>query len=162
NPTALERFRCEAVRYAKLRHEHIVGLHEFGEANGIHFLALDYVDGIDLHEYISRKGLLDEDEACLLMTQAVRALAYLHQQQIIHGDIKPSNILITQKDGWPVLKLTDLGLARDLNGDEFRLTRTGYMVGTIDYIAPEQARDSRSADPRSDIYSLGCTFYHML
>jgi serine/threonine protein kinase len=162
NPTTLERFRREAGRYAKLRHEHIVRLHEFGEANGIHFLALDYVDGIDLHEYISRKGSLDEDEACLLITQAVRALAYLHQQQIIHRDIKPSNILMTKKDGWPILKLTDLGLARDLSGDEFRLTGTGYMVGTIDYIAPEQARDSRSADPRSDIYSLGCTFYHML
>jgi serine/threonine protein kinase len=161
-PTSLERFRREAGRYAKLRHEHIVRLHEYGEANGIHFLALDYVPGIDLHEYISRVGVLEEDEACWLITQAVRALAYLHDQQIIHRDIKPSNFLVTHKDGWPVLKLTDLGLARDLGGDEFRLTRTGDMVGTIDYIAPEQARDSQSADPRSDIYSLGCTFYHML
>ncbi len=162
NPTTLERFRREAGRYAKLSHEHIVRLHEFGEANGIHFLALDYVDGIDLHEYISRKGTLDADEACLLITQAVRALAYLHQQNIIHRDIKPSNILLTKKNGWPIIKLTDLGLAREISGDEIRLTRTGYMVGTIDYIAPEQARDSQSADPRSDIYSLGCTFYHML
>src|SRR5437773_2746677 len=162
NPTTLERFRREAGRYAKLSHEHIVRLHEFGEANGIHFLALDYVDGIDLHEYISRKGTLDADEACLLITQAVRALAYLHQQNIIHRDIKPSNILITKKNGWPIIKLTDLGLAREISGDEIRLTRAGYMVGTIDYIAPEQARDSQSADPRSDIYSLGCTFYHML
>jgi serine/threonine protein kinase len=161
-PTSLERFRREAGRYAKLRHEHIVRLHEYGEANGIHFLALDYVPGIDLHEYISRIGSLAEDEACWLITQAVRALAYLHQQQIIHRDIKPSNFLVTHKDGWPILKLTDLGLARDLGGDEFRLTRAGDMVGTIDYIAPEQARDSGSADPRSDIYSLGCTFYHML
>jgi serine/threonine protein kinase len=162
NPTTLERFRREAVRYANLHHEHVVRLHEFGEVNGIHFLALDYVDGIDLHEYINRKGTLDADEACLLITQAVRALAYLHQQNIIHRDIKPSNILITKKDGWPIIKLTDLGLAREINGDEIRLTGNGYMVGTIDYIAPEQARDSQSADPRSDIYSLGCTFYHML
>jgi serine/threonine protein kinase len=162
NPKSLERFRREAGRYAKLRHEHIVRLHEYGEANGIHFLALDYVPGIDLHEYISRRGVLEEDEACWLITQAVRALAYLHDQQIIHRDIKPSNFLVTHKDGWPVLKLTDLGLARDLGSDEFRLTRTGDMVGTIDYIAPEQARDSQSADPRSDIYSLGCTLYHML
>jgi serine/threonine protein kinase len=162
NPRTLERFRREAGRYAKLSHEHIVRLHEFGEANGIHFLALDYVDGIDLHEYISRKGTLDADEACLLVTQAVRALAYLHQQNIIHRDVKPSNILITKKNDWPIIKLTDLGLAREISGDEIRLTRTGYMVGTIDYISPEQARDSQSADPRSDIYSLGCTFYHML
>src|SRR5262249_4844177 len=127
NPTTLERFRQEAVRYVKLRHEHIVRLHEFGEVNGIHFLALDYVDGIDLHEHINRKGSLDAGEACLLITQAVRALAYLHQQNIIHRDIKPSNILITKKDGWPIIKLTDLGLAREMGGDDIRLTGSGYM-----------------------------------
>lgn len=162
DPTTLERFRREAVRFAKLHHENIVRLCEFGQANGIHFLALEFVDGIDLHEYISRKGQLDPNEASLVLTQAVRALAYLHQQQIIHRDVKPSNFLVTRKPGWPVIKMTDLGLAREMGGDEIRLTRTGYMVGTIDYMAPEQARDSRSADRRSDIYSLGCTFYHML
>jgi hypothetical protein len=162
DPATLERFRQEAVRFAKLHHENIVRLCEFGQANGIHFLALEYVDGIDLHEYISRKGHLEPDEASLVLTQAVRALAYLHQQQIIHRDVKPSNFLVTRNPGWPVIKLTDLGLARELGGDEIRLTRTGYMVGTIDYMAPEQARDSRSADRRSDIYSLGCTYYHML
>jgi serine/threonine protein kinase len=162
NPTTLERFRQEAVRFAKLRHENIVRLYEFGQANGIHFLALEYVDGIDLHEHIGHVGQLDLEEASLMLTQAVRALAYLHQQQIIHRDVKPSNILVTRKHGWPVIKLTDLGLAREIGGDEIRLTRTGFMVGTIDYMAPEQARDSRAADGRSDIYSLGCTFYHML
>jgi len=162
NPTTLERFRQEAVRFAKLRHENIVRLYEFGQANGIHFLALEYVDGIDLHEHISRKGQLETGEACLVLAQAIRALAYLHQQQIVHRDIKPSNFLVTRKPGWPVVKLTDLGLAREMGADEIRLTRTGYMVGTIDYMAPEQARDSTTADRRSDIYSLGCTFYHML
>jgi serine/threonine protein kinase len=162
NPTTLERFRQEAVRFAKLRHENIVRLYEFGQANGIHFLALEYVNGIDLHEYISRKGQLDSEEASLVLTQAIRALAYLHQQQIIHRDIKPSNFLVTRKKDWPVIKLTDLGLAREMGEDEIRLTRAGFMVGTIDYMAPEQARDSRSADRRSDIYSLGCTLYHMV
>jgi serine/threonine protein kinase len=162
NPTTLERFRQEAVRFAKLRHENIVRLYEFGQANGIHFLALEYVDGIDLHEHISLKGQLETGEACLMLGQAIRALAYLHQQQIVHRDIKPSNFLVTRKPGWPVVKLTDLGLAREMGGDEIRLTRAGYMVGTIDYMAPEQARDSSAADRRSDIYSLGCTFYHML
>ncbi len=162
NPTTLERFRQEAVRFAKLRHENIVRLYEFGQANGIHFLALEYVDGIDLHEHISRHGQLDLEEASLVLTQAIRALAYLHHQQIIHRDVKPSNFLVTRKHGWPVIKLTDLGLAREVGGDEIRLTRTGFMVGTIDYMAPEQARDSRAADRRSDIYSLGCTFYHMM
>jgi serine/threonine protein kinase len=162
NPGTLERFRQEAVRFAKLRHENIVRLYEFGQANGIHFLALEYVDGIDLHEHISRKGQLDTGEACLMLAQAIRAMAYLHQQQIVHRDIKPSNFLVTRKPGWPLVKLTDLGLAREMGGDEIRLTRTGFMVGTIDYISPEQARDSNVADRRSDIYSLGCTFYHML
>jgi serine/threonine protein kinase len=162
NPTTLERFRQEAVRFAKLRHENIVRLYEFGQANGIHFLALEYVDGIDLHEYISRKGQLDPEEASLVLTQAIRALAYLHQQQIIHRDVKPSNFLVTRKQNWPVIKLTDLGLAREMGDDEIRLTRAGFMVGTIDYMAPEQARDSRTADRRSDIYSLGCTLYHMV
>ncbi|HEV2946587.1 MAG TPA: protein kinase, partial [Gemmataceae bacterium] len=162
NPTTLERFRQEAVRFAKLRHENIVRLYEFGQANGIHFLALEYVDGIDLHEYISRKGQLDPEEASLVLTQAIRALAYLHQQQIVHRDVKPSNFLVTRKQNWPVIKLTDLGLAREMGDDEIRLTRAGFMVGTIDYMAPEQARDSRMADRRSDIYSLGCTLYHMV
>jgi hypothetical protein len=187
HPLSLEQFRREAGRFAKLRHENIVSLYEFGEANGIFFLALEYVHGIDLHEYISRLGQLDEPEACELLLQAVRALGYLHQQKIVHRDVKPSNFLLTRirhaeargerrgsRGDWQarpsslssspsrLVKLIDLGLARDVCDDEMRLTRAGFMVGTVDYIAPEQARDGRLADFRSDIYSLGCTFYHML
>jgi serine/threonine protein kinase len=177
HPLSLEQFRREAGRFAKLRHENIVSLYEFGEANGIFFLALEFVHGIDLHEYISRKGQLDPPEACALLLQAVRALGYLHQQKIVHRDVKPSNFLVTRvrrtarggaRTGMGgvaesrLVKLIDLGLARDVCDEEMRLTRTGFMVGTIDYIAPEQARDGRLADFRSDIYSLGCTFYHML
>ncbi|MBV9125941.1 MAG: protein kinase [Planctomycetes bacterium] len=161
-PTALERFRREANRGMKLRHDNLVSLYECGEERGINYLAMEFVEGQDLHEYINRKGMLDPDEAVLLLTQAARALDYLHQQQVVHRDIKPSNFLITQQDGQPHLKLTDFGLARDINADEFRLTRSGFTVGTIDYMSPEQGRDSGLADIRSDIYSLGCTFYHML
>src|SRR5262249_6548920 len=112
--------------------------------------------------HIHRKGQLDPHESLLLLTQAVQALDHLHQQRMVHRDIKPSNFLITQDNGQPLVKLTDLGLARIVDDAAFRVTRDGSTVGTIDYMAPEQARDSGLADIRSDIYSLGCTLYHML
>jgi serine/threonine protein kinase len=163
NPGLLERFRREARSAAKLCHENIVTLFEFGEVGGTNFLALEYVDGIDLHDYINRKTKLDPEEAREILLQAARALEHAHQQGIVHRDIKPSNFLLTRKENGRVLvKMTDMGLAREANDDEHRVTRSGTTVGTIDYISPEQARDSRAADIRSDIYSLGCTFYHML
>jgi serine/threonine protein kinase len=161
-PEMLERFRREAQHAAKLRNEHIVTLYEFGEVQGTHFLAMEYVDGINLHEYIRQKSKLNPDEARKLLIQAARALALAHRQGIVHRDIKPSNFLLTKKDGQPFVKLTDFGLARATNDDQFKVTQTGQTIGTVDYIAPEQARNSRSADARSDIYSLGCTFFHML
>lgn len=161
-PEMLERFRLEAQHAAKLRHENIVTLYEFGETNHTHFLAMEFVDGCNLHEYIHGKGKLDPEEARLLTIQAARALACAHEQNIVHRDIKPSNFLLTTNDGRPVLKLTDFGLARTMADTEGNVTRSGTTVGTVDYISPEQARYSRSADIRSDIYSLGCTLYHML
>jgi serine/threonine protein kinase len=161
-PAALERFRREARSAAKLRHENIVTLYEFGEANGVYFLAMELIDGIDLHEYVSRKGKLKPQRARKILIQAARALDHAHQQGIIHRDIKPANFLIARRDGHHVVKLTDLGLAREADDDEFRVTREGSTVGSIDYMAPEQARDSRAADIRSDLYSLGCTLFHML
>jgi serine/threonine-protein kinase len=161
-PAAMERFRREARSAAKLLHENIVTLYEFGEANGVWYLALEYVDGIDLQEYIDRKGRLKPEKARRILVQAARALDHAHKQGIVHRDIKPANFLLTRRDGRLLVKLTDLGLAREAREDEFRVTRVGSTVGSIDYMSPEQARDSRAADIRSDIYSLGCTFYHML
>jgi serine/threonine-protein kinase len=160
--TLLERFRREALHGAKLRHENIVALFDCGESNGFYFLALEYIDGVDLFRYITRRGQLDVKEAQDLIVQATKALAHLHQHGIVHRDIKPSNFLVAQKDGRPLLKLIDLGLSREVNDEEFRVTRAGTTLGTVDYMAPEQARDSGTADIRSDIYSLGCTWYHML
>jgi serine/threonine-protein kinase len=162
NPKMLERFRREAKAAGRLRHENVVAVYEFGEAAGTYFLALEFIDGIDLHEYIVRRGKLNPDLARDLLKQAAKALAHAHSQGIVHRDIKPSNFLITEKEGQPLLKLTDLGLARHPREDEGRVTRDGTTVGTVDYMSPEQALDSGAADIRSDLYSLGCTFYHML
>ncbi|MCC6418293.1 MAG: serine/threonine protein kinase [Gemmataceae bacterium] len=161
-PIVLERFRREARTAAKLRHENIVAIYEFGEFAGTYFLALEFVDGIDLHEYIARRNRLSPEKAVRLLIQAARALVHAHEHSVVHRDIKPSNFLVTRKNGATLLKLTDLGLARETNDDEFRVTRDGTTVGTVDYMAPEQARNAAAADIRSDIYSLGCTFYHML
>jgi serine/threonine-protein kinase len=161
----LDRFKREAKAAAKLRHENIVAIYDVGEVGGTHYLALEFVDGLDLHEYICKKGKLPAEEARQIIIQAAKALEHAHKQGIVHRDIKPSNFLIALQNDRLVVKMTDLGLARTKNEnmeEEYRLTRAGTTVGTIDYMAPEQSRDSGAADIRSDIYSLGCTFYHML
>lgn len=161
-PAMLERFRREAKNAAKLRHENIVTVYEFGEHKGTYFLSMEYVEGIDLHDYIDEQEMLDPEESRQIMVQAARALAHAHSHAIVHRDIKPSNFLLTRKGNRLIVKLTDLGLARETVSDEFRVTRAGTTVGTVDYISPEQARDSGLADVRSDMYSLGCTWFHML
>jgi len=162
SPGALERFRREARNAAKLRHENIVSIYECGEEKGTWYLALEFVEGIDLYDYIQRKGMLDPEEARRITIQAALALQHAHQQGIVHRDIKPSNFLVTRHGGKLLVKMTDLGLSRQSKRDATRVTRDGTTVGTVDYMAPEQARDSSRADIRSDIYSLGCTLYHML
>jgi serine/threonine-protein kinase len=161
-PAMVERFKREARNAGQLRHENIVTLYELDEANETYFIAMEFVDGIDLHEYILRKKALDPDEALQIMVQASRALDHYHKHGIVHRDIKPSNFLLSRDKGQLVAKLTDLGLSRHTAADEYRVTRAGTTVGTVDYISPEQARDSGAADIRSDLYSLGCTWYHML
>lgn len=159
-PNMLHRFINEAKAAAKLQHPNIVAIYEHGHHNGTYFLALEFVDGGDLNEYITQSGTLEPDEALEFLFQATQALDHAYEQNVVHRDIKPANFLLTKDRE---VKLTDLGLAID--GDDtlqFRLTKAGNTVGTVDYISPEQARNSRNADTRSDIYSLGCTFYHML
>jgi serine/threonine protein kinase len=162
NPKRLERFRREAQHGALLQHDNIVSIYEFGEQDGQYFLAMEFVEGVDLEEFIRRKGPLAPAEARHILFQIAQALDHAHQLGIVHRDIKPSNILLTQQHGRTVVKLADLGLARGGVEEESRVTADGSTVGTVDYMAPEQARDSGAADIRSDIYSLGCSLFHML
>jgi serine/threonine-protein kinase len=161
-PAMVERFRREARSVARLRHENVVTLYEFGESAGTYYLALEFVDGRDLHDHVEAKGPLASDFALECMIQACRALDHAHRCGIVHRDVKPSNFLLATRDGRPLVKLTDMGLAREAAADEFRVTRAGTTVGTLDFMSPEQARDSGSADIRSDLYSLGGTWFFLL
>lgn len=160
NQTLLKRFRSEALATRELKHENIVGVYEAGSIDGQFYIALEFVDGTDVGELIQSRGRLPVRRSLDITHQVALALSVAHQRNIVHRDIKPSNLLI-RSDG--MVKLTDMGLARSLDDSvESGITRAGTTVGTVDYIAPEQARDSKAADTRSDIYSLGCTWYHML
>ncbi|WP_417383911.1 serine/threonine protein kinase [Gimesia sp.] len=160
NPVLVKRFKAEGQAAAHLRHENIVSVYDAGEEDGYLYIALEYVEGTDLHNLINKRNRIPVRRSLEIITQVTEALSHAYQQGIVHRDIKPANILI-RTDG--VVKLTDLGLARSIDDNtETSITRAGTTVGTVDYMAPEQARDSKAADIRSDIYSLGCTWYHML
>jgi eukaryotic-like serine/threonine-protein kinase len=161
-PNLLERFRREGRLGAKLQHENIVRVYECGERFGINFMALELVQGIDLDFYVEQKKQLPAAEASQFIRQAAQALVHMHHKGMVHRDIKPANFLLAQNNGRSSMKLIDLGLAREKNDDELKIARAGTALGTVDYMAPEQARDSLSADIRSDIYALGCTWYYLL
>lgn len=160
NPTLVRRFRAEAQAAAQLRHPNIVAVFDSGEADGYLYIAMEYVEGRDLFEMVSLRGVVPIRRSIDIIKQVAAALQHAYEQNIVHRDIKPSNLLI-RRDG--VVKLTDLGLARSVDDTlETNITRAGTTVGTVDYMSPEQARNSKFADIRSDLYSLGCTWYQML
>ncbi|MBM81794.1 MAG: hypothetical protein CMJ78_14550 [Planctomycetaceae bacterium] len=160
NPTLVKRFKSEAKAAAQLKHENIVAVYEAGEASGLLFIALEYIEGRDISELMRKQGPIPPKRSIDIIKQTAAALEHAHGQGIVHCDIKPSNLMI-QRDG--KVKLTDMGLARSIDeAAKTDITKTGTTVGTVDYMAPEQARSSKLADGRSDIYSLGCTWYHML
>jgi eukaryotic-like serine/threonine-protein kinase len=155
------RFRNEAQAAARLDHENIARVHYVGEDRGIHFIAFEFVEGDNVRRLVERKGPLPLEEAVSYTLQTADALAHADARRIVHRDIKPSNILIALGGR---VKLIDMGLARLRHMEPASEETASNVVtlGTFDYIAPEQARDPQSADLRSDIYSLGCTFYFML
>ncbi|HEY4759773.1 MAG TPA: serine/threonine-protein kinase, partial [Thermoguttaceae bacterium] len=158
---SLQRFQHEAQSAARLDHENIARVHYVGEDRGIHFIAFEFVEGENVRKLLERKGPLSLDEAIGYVLQLAEALAHADERHVVHRDIKPSNVLITPEGR---VKLIDMGLARLRQIDPAKddLTASGVTLGTFDYISPEQARDPRNTDIRSDIYSLGCTFYFML
>jgi len=157
----LLRFRNEARSAARLNHDGIVQVYYVGEDAGLPFIAFEFVEGVNVRALVEQKGPLPLGEAVSYTLQVAEALAHAAQRSVVHRDIKPSNILIAANGR---AKLIDMGLARLQAADNpaADLTASGVTLGTFDYISPEQARDPRVADVRSDIYSLGCTLFYML
>jgi serine/threonine protein kinase len=160
-PDFVARFRREVKAAARLSHPNIVTAYDADQAGETHFLVMEYVAGTSLDREVERRGPLPVREACDLVRQAALGLQYAHERGTVHRDIKPHNLLLTP--GGQV-KILDFGLARvlDEGGPAATPLPSGNFLGTPDYVAPEQARDPGRADIRADVYSLGCTLYHLL
>ncbi len=205
-PEIVTRFHREARAIAQLHHPNVVLLYDADDANGTHYIAMEYVDGVTLEKMVRQSGPLPIKQACDYMRQSAMGLQHAFECGLVHRDIKPSNILVAQKTSgggkrsssqlkrpalvtirdrelaventmngrsehaWGIIKILDMGLARlqesleeeDDQNPATPLTRAGALLGTPDFISPEQARDARSVDIRADLYSLGCTFYYLL
>ncbi len=158
DPTFVSRFRREALAAARLVHPNIVQVFDFGfdERQGQHFIVMEHVPGHSCAELLRDHGRLEVDQAVDVITQACRGLDYAHRNGVVHRDVKPGNLLVSDSD---VVKLADFGIARAT--DQSSITQAGSVLGTAAYLAPEQAR-GEEAGPRADLYSLGVVSYQLL
>src|SRR5262249_26922619 len=181
-------FQREVQAIGLLNHPNLVIAYDAGKARGVYFLVMEYVNGPSVRKMVRRDGPLSVSLACEIVRQTALGLQYAHERGMVHRDIKPSNLLVRHAPGWkstrpsksepvlalasppaPVVKILDFGLARvghvpgATGQEEVTLAvQSGVMVGTADYISPEQADNIHAVDIRSDLYSLGCTFYYIL
>jgi len=173
DPEVVGRFQREIHILSQLDHPNIVGAYDAGSGGASHYLAMEFVEGTDLGRLVKQGGRMPVEQACAYILQAARGLAHAHERGLVHRDIKPHNLIMSVRDG--LVKVADLGLARlpRVMGQDATVLRdvqtTGtltpenaVLMGTADYLAPEQALDFHAADIRADIYSLGCTFYYLL
>ncbi len=161
SPEAVRRFEREMRAIGRLHHPNIVQAHDAGETDGQHYLVMELVEGMDLSALVRRRGQLSIADACEIVRQVALGLQHAHENDLVHRDVKPSNVMLTA--GGEV-KILDLGLARleEPLTPEPEVTSTGQIMGTLDYMAPEQLGDSHTVDHRADIYSLGATLYKLL
>ncbi len=164
DPQAVARFEREMQAVGRLDHPNIVRATDAGEHNGVHFLVMEFVAGENLAQYLQRHGgRLPAAVACELARQAALGLQHVHDNRLVHRDVKPSNLMVTPAG---VVKILDLGLAglrpQQTQPAAPALTSEGSLMGTMDYVAPEQLNDAHAVDIRADVYSLGCTLYHLL
>jgi formylglycine-generating enzyme required for sulfatase activity len=166
NSVVVARFYREVRAVAKLSHPNIVIAFDVNQVGETHFLAMEFVDGIDLAKLVQQSGPLPIPNACEYIRQAALGLQHAYEKGLVHRDIKPGNLMVARPspDEPPVIKILDFGLARfeSETTPGTRLTQLGKIIGTVDYIAPEQAQNAQTADIRADIYSLGCTLFYLL
>src|SRR5262245_36268362 len=161
NPDALARFHAEARAAGKLDHPNIARAYDADQAGDLHFLVMEFIEGLSLAQVLQKKGPLPIAHACHYARQVALGLQHAFEAGMVHRDIKPHNLMLTPKG---LVKVLDSGLARLRRGGQSAggLTQADSFMGTPEYVAPEQATDARSVDTRADIYSLGCTLYALL
>jgi serine/threonine protein kinase len=167
NPEVIRRFQREVRACAQLNHPNVVHAYDCGQCGDRHFYVMEYVEGTNLAQLVRRDGPMSIELACECIRQTALGLQHAFERGLVHRDIKPHNLVLARSsDGEPVIKILDMGLARleadDDSVNSGTMTREGAMLGTLDYIAPEQARNAHLADTRADLYSLGCTLHFLL